>query len=268
MKKETLIQLYKESWNDVKKILPNDLPLPYLAIGDVKDEFNESRKSVNLPLLPESEEKLNPDVPSTMFFSSEGVVAKIKMYYAGTLMTPNCLKYTDLEIKAGIVHEQVHEVLRCSALIYGLTNVFSKYPEIQNVFDEFDEFVAHGFSSIIFEYINHTKEDYFSAPIKAFNPVVNEFYGIKNNENLSIEDRIKNSIKEQQKFDFIAEKISPIKEFHKFFEIYLQLFTPTELHENVRSAYFQMAKTSYTIERRLFDGTWKYICPITIPIQN
>lgn len=265
MDKETLIEMYKETWNVVKKTMPNDLELPYLSVGAFQDCYNDANKSVNqtnLELVVEESKS-----PASISLINKGLVANFKLYNCGIFIPEDILNYSEDEIKTAVVHEQVHEVLKNSSLIYGIKPVLCGSPELNKYFDDFIETVTHAYSSEIFKNEFGTSDIYFKSLVEKYTLLDNEEEAFNFLENKEKQIDFAKKLNEFYMSHF--EKGNPIKRFDYHLQVHLTLNQiPDEFQNLIKKVYNDISNSVYMVERRLFDGKWKVVLPIDKPVME
>lgn len=252
MEPEVLRQLHLEWWNITCDFMQTKLEPPYLAIDEVDGAFSEfhyskfgERRDIQTGL---------PDVPTSMSIVLSGRMYNLTFSFGGILIPNKCLEDKMEETLAGLVHEQVHETLRARGVVYGLNKVFSE-PAVQQVFDNFTEFMAHSMTIQVLSPVM-SPGDYVKVPITLYNPragMVSE----------SVEEDIKAAASQYTDFLQQMRGRDPIQQWNCILADFVNSYYPNEGRLTANS-FKQICGLSRLYERRNFHGEWKRFEPFLI----
>lgn len=238
-----------ESWEWIKETLPNDMEEPFIEINTVRDAYLNFQRS-----LGDREMVVDDlDVPTSMsrVINSNGVLS---FAFGGTLIPVSCLNHDDKQTRGGVVHEDVHDALQSQAAIYGLTNVLGNYPEINSMFNNFIEFMAHIYTARTLENHGFGPCEYYSVPV-TYTRMVSDT-GMPFGEML-------NDITEQHEYFWdIIKNHDPVGKSLDCFKEFLGLYANQGLGEACLNAYNQIAGLKKSVIRRNHMGEWKEINPV------
>ena len=258
MEKEQLREMHTSYWEKVKDVLPNNLKASFLEISPVRQAYNNFNESLTGARIDMGFS--DAEIPTSM----RNVTIQGQGFYisfGGILIPDVCLGDNEFATRYALVHEQIHEVLRSKALIYGLNGVFdSQYPEIAKVLDGFTEFMAHGYASEVMACEGATLEDCVRAPVTIYDKRMREFLKIED-PGRDVEEEIKATSDQYRKYMGEIKSYDPITQFELCFEKFVQGYIAQETIDLCWSGLATLSKSSLSISRRVVDGNWEYIFP-------
>lgn len=258
MKEDDVIKFCQESWKWIKDILPNDLEMPYIEINTIKGGYLNFKQSMGDKGPLQIEELEVPTAMCKMDYNSEqGLI----LAYGGVLLPISCLEDAVEQTQAGLTHEQVHEVLRSKAFIYGLSTLFANDFDTHFIFSNFIEFMAHIYTARTLEKNGFPPKKYYETPVKYTRRIASQ-QGNHQKEAPPLEKELSLITKQHEDFWAEIKEYDPIIQFNQCFEKFLEAYARRDLAVNCKVAYDYVSKMKKTIIRRNYQNKWGSIKPI------
>jgi hypothetical protein len=258
MDKEKLRDMYKETWKWVGETIPHDLSdlnPPFLEINTVREGFENFRKSLDEkdPFIIDEVE-----VPTDMVKIFHGTLVDFNFYYGGILIPVSCLEDPDEQILGGLVHEQVHNVLKSKAFIYGLSDTFQGFPDVNYIISNFVEFLAHIYSARTLEK-NGFKNNYYEVPVIYTRRALSK---LNKKPEREFDEEVRLITQQHEDFWKEIKDFDPIDQRDDCFVNFLRDYAKAETIKRCVGVYESLARTSKIIKRREIEGNWKTIYPV------
>jgi hypothetical protein len=249
-------QLHDDSWQRVTDFLGSDLPLPYLYTTTRSEAYRDLCASIHDSGIDVPDTPLIHAVlyfcPSKLYYP--GGKRGINLYHGGTLVPKERTELdTEEELMMGITRENVRNLLRSGALIYGLGMVSFEYnPFAATVIDRFDRLVSLGMA---YQTIDD-KDTFIRAMLKYKKAMESSAPA-----GLSEEEEHKIMTEELGRFLQGVEDYDPVTEWQKLFEEFAGLYLNRAQQDATVSFYNAFRNSRFIVQRRNAEGEWEVATP-------